>query len=75
MYNIPKQIVLVGGGYASVWAYRSVIDELLLEMMTGQVEIKIICPDEYHVFHGWTAECLVGIIGRSKQTEPVDRDF
>jgi len=62
MYNIPKQIVLVGGGYASVWAYRSLIDELLLEMMTGQVEIKIICPDEYHVFHGWTAECLTGII-------------
>jgi NADH:quinone reductase (non-electrogenic) len=63
MYNIPKQIVLVGGGYASVWAYRSIIDELLPEMMTGQVEIKVICPDEFHVFHGWTAECLVGIIG------------
>jgi NADH dehydrogenase len=62
MYNIPKQIVLVGGGYASVWAYRSIIDELLLEVMMGQVEIKVICPDEFHVFHGWTAECLVGII-------------
>ena len=62
MYNIPKQIVLVGGGYASVWAYRSIIDELLPEMMMGQVEIKVICPDEFHVFHGWTAECLVGIL-------------
>ena len=62
MYNIPKQIVLVGGGYASIWAYRSIIDELLLEMMAGHIEIKIICPDEFHVFHGWTAECLVGII-------------
>ncbi len=63
MYKIPKQIVLVGGGYASVWAYRSIIDELLLEMMAGQVEIKVICPDECHVFHGWTAECLMGIVG------------
>jgi NADH dehydrogenase len=62
MYNIPKQIVLVGGGYASVWAYRSIIEELQLEMIAGQVEIKVICPDECHVFHGWTAECLVGII-------------
>ena len=40
-----------------------VINELLFEMMAGQVEIKVICPDEFHVFHGWTAECLVGIIG------------
>jgi NADH:ubiquinone reductase (H+-translocating) len=63
MCNIPKQIVLVGGGYASVWAYRSIIDELLIEMMAGQVEIKVICPDEFHVFHGWSAECLAGIIG------------
>ena len=63
MYNNPKQIVLIGGGYASVWAYRSIIDELLLDMIAGLVEIKIICPDEFHVFHGWTAECLVGIVG------------
>ena len=62
MYTSPKQIVLVGGGYASVWAYRSITDELLLEMMAGHVEIKVICPDEFHVFHGWTAECLAGII-------------
>jgi NADH:ubiquinone reductase (H+-translocating) len=62
MYNIPKQIVLIGGGYASIWAYRSIVDELLPEMMAGYVEIKVICPDEFHVFHGWTAECLVGII-------------
>ncbi len=62
MYKSPKQIVLVGAGYASVWAYRSIIDELLFEMMAGHVEIKVICPDEFHVFHGWTAECLAGII-------------
>jgi NADH:quinone reductase (non-electrogenic) len=63
MYNIPKQIVLIGGGYASVWAYRSIIDELLHDLIAGHVQIKIICPDDYHVFHGWTAECMAGIIG------------
>lgn len=62
MRNIPKQIVLIGGGYASVWAYRSIIDKLLIEIMKGHVQVKVICPDEFHVFHGWTAECLAGII-------------
>jgi len=63
MYKVPKQIVLLGGGYASIWAYRSLTDELLPGIIAGHVEIKIICPDEFHVFHGWTAECLVGIVG------------
>jgi NADH:ubiquinone reductase (H+-translocating) len=63
MSNNSRQIVIVGGGYASVWAYRSLVDELLIEMMAGHVSIKIVCPEEFHVFHGWTAECLAGIIG------------
>ena len=63
MSNITRQIVLIGGGYASIWAYRSIVEELMIEMMAGYVRIMIICPDEFHVFHGWTAECLVGIIG------------
>src|SRR5947199_7887106 len=62
MFSTPKQIVLVGGGYASIWAYRSIMEELLPDMIAGLVEIKIICPDEFHVFHGWTAECLAGIV-------------
>ena len=63
MNNITKQIVLVGGGYASIWAYRSIVNELLIEMMAGLVKIKVICPDDFHIFHGWTAESLTGIIG------------
>ena len=38
------------------------MEELLPDMIAGLVEIKIICPDEFHVFHGWTAECLAGIV-------------
>ena len=63
MFSTPKQIVLVGGGYASIWAYRSIVEELLQDMIAGFVKIKIVCPDEFHIFHGWTAECLAGIVG------------
>ncbi len=62
MENTAKQIVLIGGGYASVWAYRSIVDELLIEMMEGQVKVKLICPENFHFFHGWTAESITGII-------------
>ena len=62
MENTAKQIVLIGGGYASVWAYRSIVDELLIEMMDGQVKVKLVCPEDFHFFHGWTAESITGVI-------------
>ncbi len=71
MKNNTKQIVLIGGGYASIWAYRSIINELLIEMMAGKVRIKVICPDEFHFFHGWTAESLMGIIGDQNRMSPL----
>jgi NADH dehydrogenase len=57
-----KQIVLIGGGYASIWAYRSIVEELMIEMMMGRIRIRVICPENFHFFHGWTAETLTGII-------------
>jgi NADH dehydrogenase len=70
-----KQIVLIGGGYASIWAYRSIVNELLIEMMMGKVQIKVICPEEFHFFHGWTAESLVGIIRDENRMTPLAKVF
>ncbi len=75
MKNNIKQIVLIGGGYASIWAYRSIINELLIEMMAGKVRVKVICPDEFHFFHGWTAESLMGIIGDQNRMSPLSEVF
>jgi len=75
MKNGTKQIVLIGGGYASIWAYRSIVNELLIEMMAGKVRITIICPDEFHFFHGWTAESLTGIIGDQNRMSPLSEVF
>jgi NADH:ubiquinone reductase (H+-translocating) len=75
MKNNTKQIVLIGGGYASIWAYRSIINELLIEMMAGKIRVKVICPDEFHFFHGWTAESLMGIIGDQNRMSPLAEIF
>ncbi len=75
MKNGTSQIVLIGGGYASIWAYRSLVNELLIEMMAGKVRIRIICPDEFHSFHGWTAESLMGIIGDQNRMSPLSEVF
>jgi NADH dehydrogenase len=75
MKNSTKQIVLIGGGYASIWAYRSIVNELLIEMMAGKVKIKVICPDDFHFFHGWTAESLTGIIGDQNRMSPLSEVF
>ena len=75
MENNTTEIVLIGGGYASVWAYRSIINELMIEMMTGQVKIRVICPEDYHYFHGWTAECLGGILRDKNRMSPLREIF
>jgi NADH:ubiquinone reductase (H+-translocating) len=75
MKNGSRQIVLIGGGYASIWAYRSIVQELAIEMMQGQVRIKVICPDDFHFFHGWTAESLMGIIRDQNRMSPLQEVF
>jgi NADH dehydrogenase len=75
MENNTKQIVFIGGGYASIWAYRSVVEELLIEMMMGRVRIQVICPEEFHFFHGWTAESLTGIIQDQNRMSPLAEIF
>ena len=69
--NNATQIVLLGGGYASIWAYRSLIKELHHEMLFGEVRIIVICPDDYHFFHGWTAESLTGIVQDRNRMSPL----
>src|SRR5215831_14207386 len=70
-----KRIVLLGGGYAAVWAYRSLFKNLRHEVINGLVEIIFVCPEEYHCFHGWTAESLTGIIQDQNRMSPLSEIF
>ena len=75
MKNAPKKIVLLGGGYVAVWAYRSLFKKLRREIADGRVEIIVVCPEQYHFFHGWTAESLTGIIQDQNRMSPLSEIF
>src|SRR6476661_1762185 len=71
MKNKLTQIVLLGGGYVSIWAYRSLIKKLGNEISCGNVRITVVCPEQYHCFHGWTAESLTYIIQDKNRMSPL----
>src|SRR5688572_25573408 len=66
-----QKIVLLGGGYVSVWAYRALERSLKNEIANGAVEIIVVSPDPCHVFHGWTAESLTAIIREENRMSPL----
>lgn len=63
----PVQLVLLGGGYVTVWAYRSLVWRLWPELTDGRVELTVICPNTHHAFRGWTAETLTDILQEKNQ--------
>src|ERR1043166_5067508 len=75
MKNSVTQIVLLGGGYVSVWAYRSLVKNLKHEINGGKVQITVVCPEEYHFFHGWTAESLTYVIQDQSRMTPLAEIF
>ncbi|MBD2699591.1 FAD-dependent oxidoreductase [Spirosoma sp. BT702] len=71
MQSSPTQIVFLGGGYVSVWAYRTMANMLRSQMANGQVTVTVICPHAYHFYHGWTAESLTDIIRDHNRLSPL----
>jgi NADH:ubiquinone reductase (H+-translocating) len=49
------RVVLVGGGYANVWAYRAVHRAL-----GRRAHVTLVSPHTHHSFHGFTSEALAG---------------
>jgi NADH dehydrogenase len=58
----PSRVVLVGGGYATLHAYRVLARRLRRELSSGEVEIVVISSDDAHSFHGFTGEVLAGVL-------------
>ena len=63
----PVHIVFLGGGYTSIWAYRSLHKRLKAQIHQRQVILTIITPESYHLFHGWTGEIVSGILATAHQ--------
>ena len=71
----PTRIVILGGGYVSIWAYRAMERKLRPLLRHGEVEITVVCPENYHNFHGWSAEAIGGIIGLTHRLSPLRTIF
>jgi NADH dehydrogenase len=53
---------MLGGGYVTTCAYRSLVRRIGTQLHNGQIELTVVAPDSYHSFHGWTGEVLGGIV-------------
>jgi NADH dehydrogenase len=54
----PVRVVLLGGGYATLHAYRALVRRL----GSRQVQITVVSADDCHAFHGFTGEVLSGVL-------------
>ncbi|MFF0146571.1 NADH dehydrogenase [Amycolatopsis sulphurea] len=62
----PVHVVLLGAGYASIWAYRAVTRRL-----GRKARVSIVAPELVHAFHGWTGEVLSGELPPEAQLSPI----
>ena len=69
------RIVLIGGGYASIDAYKALARRLGGRLRSGAVQVTVINPDAYHTFHGWTGEVLAGLLPLDVTLTPLEPLF
>ncbi|GAA2753857.1 NAD(P)/FAD-dependent oxidoreductase [Amnibacterium kyonggiense] len=62
-----KRIVILGGGYSSVWCYRAI-----RRWMGASARITVVAPFREHVFHGFTGEVLEGGLKPEMLVSPLD---
>ena len=72
--NHPR-VVILGGGYVGVHAYRSLIKGTGDLVRTGKVSITVIDPHTHHVFHGWSGETVAGVIRDENRLSPLRQIF
>ena len=61
------RVVILGGGYTSIWCYRA-----LRRWMGESAHITVVAPFTDHVFHGFTGEVLDGELSPALQTSPLE---
>ncbi len=69
------RIVILGGGYVGVHAYRGLMKGAGHPIRSGRVSITVIDPKTHHEFHGWSGETVAGIIRDENRLSPLRRVF
>ena len=54
----PTRVVMVGGGYASLHAYRA----LVRRIPADRLQIWVVTADDCHNFHGFSGEVVAGLL-------------
>lgn len=67
---MTTEVVVVGGGYAGVWAARTVSRAIRVGALAG-VRVTLISAAPDHSFHGWTAEVLTGHVRPQRARVPL----
>ena len=60
--NEPRRVLLLGGGYVTLHAYRSMVRRLRPQLRRGEVELVVLSADDAHGFHGFTGEVVAGLL-------------
>jgi len=67
----PPRIVILGGGYAGLYACRA----LARQARRGRVHLTVVSRENFHVWHGFIGEMLTGRIQPSQILSPARRIF
>ena len=65
----PQHVVLVGGGYVSLFAYRA----LRPAIRAGTARVTVLSADSHHNFHGFTGEVVAGLLPHPLTRAPLAR--
>jgi len=65
------RVVVLGGGYVAITVCRA----LRQAVAERQIDLTVVCADNFHVFHGFVGEMVTGRLSPSHILSPVRRLF
>ena len=66
------RVVLLGGGYVTLHAYKALVRHAGRAVRRGDLELVVISADDSHSFHGFTGEALAGLLPYERTRERLD---
>ena len=74
---MKQRIVLLGGGYTSLFAYRNLVKsrKVCAQIANGELEIVLISDRKRHYFHGFTGEVITEVFTYDAICTPLEQLF
>ena len=68
---MPPHVLVLGGGYVPITLTR----ELRRPIKRGELDVTVVCRENFHIFNGFVGEMITGRIGPGSMLSPVRRIF